>query len=475
MPRFNSRADWSAGVGGDGVALIVNGQVVDPGPGGAGDWLNDDEIAGARWTSYKDFRAVAINLSGQQRELRRGVFERVYAGGGRWATLGQGRWILDDGVETLPINSFGPDGSLATVVDRNAATGMWLNGRTLSTALVWDVQILSAAQAVWREADGPHAFGLPVPKLLPGESYGLRVAFDGVRWWVLYLAAGYNGQLVLHPFDSFDGYALTTPGALAYRADLVILGGAKHVIWATVESEQLGQIAGPYIAEEHFNLTDLLAKSAPAPTPSPEPTPVPVFHPNQLATIERIRAKYPTPLGATHPAFLIEVAQTLGVLLFKKDSGTHVTLPNGTNVSQDIVLYADDHEGFDILNDGEGAAKPTWSSKGTMVGEFVNVGTITPEPTPPVATAGEQLDASLKVLGTQIELLKGALAAQGAMIDTLRAKLDSAGSSDQINGVKVAIRADNGQYLCAEGGGGRDVNATRYAVGAWEIFTLERR
>ena len=310
------------------------------------------------------------------------MFERVYAGGGKWATLGQGRWILDNGIETPPINSFGPDGSLATVVDRDAATGLWLNGRTLSTALVWDVQILSAAQAVWREADGPHAFGLPVPKLLPGESYGLRVAFDGAKWWVLYLAAGYNGQLVLHPFDSFDGYAMTAPGAPAYRADLVILGGAKHVIWATVESEQLGQIAGPYLADGQFPLRDLLTHpDSTSEPPKPEP-PKPMDHPDQTQTITRIRAAYPTPLGAQHASFLIEVAKALGVFLFRKESGTRVTLPNGVSVSQDIIVYPD-REGFDILSDGEGAAKPTWGPKGQMVGELVDVSGIgTPEPKP---------------------------------------------------------------------------------------------
>ena len=265
MPRFNPTGDhWCAGVGGDGVALIVDGHVVDPGPGGAGDWLNDDEIACARWSSFEDFRAVAISTTGAHRELRRGVFEHVYGGGWRWATLGQGKWILDNGTETLPINSFGPDGSLATVVERVATTGLILNGVTLSTALVWDVQILSSTQAIWREADGVHAFGVPVPNLLPGASYGLRVACDGSQWWVLYLAADYNGQLVLHPFDSFDGYALTVPGAPAYRPDVAYADGRLWAIWATVESEQLGQIAGPYDVTQ-FQRVNLMP-STPIPT-----------------------------------------------------------------------------------------------------------------------------------------------------------------------------------------------------------------
>ena len=36
----------------------------------------------------------------------------------------------------------------------------------------------------------------------------------------------------------------------------------------------------------------------------------------------------------------------------------------------------------------------------------------------------------------------------------------------------VALQAFNGQYVCAEGGGGREVVANRNAIGAWETFGL---
>ncbi|MDQ1260903.1 MAG: hypothetical protein QG575_84 [Euryarchaeota archaeon] len=45
---------------------------------------------------------------------------------------------------------------------------------------------------------------------------------------------------------------------------------------------------------------------------------------------------------------------------------------------------------------------------------------------------------------------------------------------DQGNG-KVALQAANGQYLCAEGGGGDGVVANRNAIGAWETFTIVDR
>ncbi|MCA9742175.1 hypothetical protein KC734_11585 [candidate division KSB1 bacterium] len=37
---------------------------------------------------------------------------------------------------------------------------------------------------------------------------------------------------------------------------------------------------------------------------------------------------------------------------------------------------------------------------------------------------------------------------------------------------KVALQANNGQYICAEGGGGREVVANRNIVSDWETFTL---
>jgi len=38
---------------------------------------------------------------------------------------------------------------------------------------------------------------------------------------------------------------------------------------------------------------------------------------------------------------------------------------------------------------------------------------------------------------------------------------------------RVALRTDNGRYLCAEGGGGGEVNATRPTPGPWETFSVE--
>lgn len=52
--------------------------------------------------------------------------------------------------------------------------------------------------------------------------------------------------------------------------------------------------------------------------------------------------------------------------------------------------------------------------------------------------------------------------------------LHADGSGGEIaNGQQVALRANNGQFVCAEDGGGREVVANRDAIGPWETFTIE--
>jgi Fascin domain len=45
---------------------------------------------------------------------------------------------------------------------------------------------------------------------------------------------------------------------------------------------------------------------------------------------------------------------------------------------------------------------------------------------------------------------------------------------EELGNNQVALKASNGQYWCAEGGGGQVINANRTARGAWETFTIER-
>jgi hypothetical protein len=44
-----------------------------------------------------------------------------------------------------------------------------------------------------------------------------------------------------------------------------------------------------------------------------------------------------------------------------------------------------------------------------------------------------------------------------------------------VDGSRVALRTDNSNYVCAEGGGGGEINATRTQAGAWETLTVVKK
>jgi len=119
--------------------------------------------------------------------------------------------------------------------------------------------------------------------------------------------------------------------------------------------------------------------------PTMEPIPMPA---NQIETVRRVRAKYPTPLGARHWEFMVEVAQATGTLLYRKDGGDHVLIPAlNRYVSLDVVGRGALGDNWaDILGDAEGAAVPAWDVHPNAAGEYLDVSGIalpgTPAPVP---------------------------------------------------------------------------------------------
>lgn len=113
---------------------------------------------------------------------------------------------------------------------------------------------------------------------------------------------------------------------------------------------------------------------------------------DQSATVARIRAQFPTPLGARHAEFLRLLAAVIqgqpggaGAGLLRKSGGTTVTLPDGVTVAQDIICFPDGRI-FDCLGDGEGAATPSWSeAEGSPVDRsryYAVAGDTLPQPQP---------------------------------------------------------------------------------------------
>jgi hypothetical protein len=109
-----------------------------------------------------------------------------------------------------------------------------------------------------------------------------------------------------------------------------------------------------------------------------------------LEVVQAVRAQFPTPLYPNHSAaFLVALCKRLQqefpheppAGLRRKDAGNHTTLPDGTNVALDIVMYPD-ASAFDVLGSSETIAEPAWNFIGYLPRDwYVPVGgDSTPEP-----------------------------------------------------------------------------------------------
>jgi hypothetical protein len=232
---------------------------------------------------------------------------------------------------------------------------------------------------------------------------------------------------------------------------IVDLGARKtYFIWATLAELR----ALPFVTDAPTPIP-----VPPVPVPPKPPTPEPPVM-DYLAIITRVRAKYPTPLGARHWEFLVDVAQQTVTQLYRKEDDNSVKIPAlGVRVSLDIIGRGTlGNQWADILANSEGTADPVFQLKDTpALGEYVDVSGVAlpgqplPGPAPgPTPTPGPVPSPDV--------------------IASILARLDA------LEGPRaVTIQTNDGtHYLCAEGAGGGEVNATRTAVGGWEVFTIAR-
>ena len=212
--------------------------------------------------------------------------------------------------------------------------------------------------------------------------------------------------------------------------------------------------------------------------PIQEPPPVTI--PNYRSVVERIRAKYPTPLGARHWEFLVELAQATGTLLYRKNSGTNILIPAlGVRVNQNIIGRGTMGDAWaDVLTDAENTAAPTWDAHAGASGEYVDVSSVVlpgdgvpPVTTPPPITPPPDLSDLDAIISARITAALAPI-----QHDLAALKADAQGQTDHsLTGKRVALRADNGKYVCADGNAGPDkpLLANRDGVGSWETFELE--
>lgn len=228
---------------------------------------------------------------------------------------------------------------------------------------------------------------------------------------------------------------------------LLEAGDTRFVRYAAVDGLHAIAIVKPGESCLHILHTpELLAlplvAQPPIVVPPKEPTvptfPFPAGY-DPLPRLKAVRATFPTPLGSQHARFLIAACAAVGygAGLLKKDGGTHITLPNGVNVSQDWMVFQNG-SGCDFLSDGEGAAGVGWGDAQANPGTWVDVSGLVDvppvdppiDPPKPPDTTSEAIKAIMAILVAQDERIK-------AIEDTSPATVDLTGYARK--GDKVTV------------------------------------
>ena len=91
--------------------------------------------------------------------------------------------------------------------------------------------------------------------------------------------------------------------------------------------------------------------------------------------------------------------------------------------------------------------------------------------------SSDALARTVAALEAKVQALEAASVPSHAMVQrvaALEAKVHALEAASIQYGLSIALRTDNGHVICAEGGGGNEVNATRKTIGKWETFLVEK-
>jgi hypothetical protein len=210
----------------------------------------------------------------------------------------------------------------------------------------------------------------------------------------------------------------------------------------------------------------------------------PVAIPNHFAVIQRIDAEHPLLIATnsreTVREFYWRAACALHEhdpnwgMLSKSDSENHQTI-EGLRVSVDAVAYKGATPIVDILTsagDGPGTGGITWG-----VEEHRRESNLWVQP-PPFRSAdgghGETGGGGTGGTAHEIEKLRDLVKGLREEISALKGRFSALEEGALQYGSAVVLRTDSRNVVCAEGGGGGALNATRTDPGAWETFVVEK-
>lgn len=391
MPRFDSSGRLISGVG-SGVVAIDGRRIAD---GGVACWLADGV---AIYQNSTDDCLYEHSVSGEPRLVSVNGANAIAAGGGQWiAWLGfvglygpnglidpHGR-LAGTSQEQDGRGAASPDGHIAITDSENRGFLVVApDGRVtleVRATIALSMHLIDGQTAIWvDEHRRPRGVGRPAPAVPAFDLFAIRAVRVGDDWFVL---AGTHTGLVLYPWrDATQGWRLD---GLAFYPTAFVEGSLVRIAYARGAGERPEDLDEWRVDVASQPKVPLSATPSQPPTQPPTPEPPMPDIPNQTDVVTRVRAKYPTPLGAQHAQCLLEIAREIGQQagLLRKDSGTNIVLPDGTRVAQDIICFPDGRI-YDCLGDAEGEASPGWSeANGSPVdpARYYRVST-TPEPGP---------------------------------------------------------------------------------------------
>jgi hypothetical protein len=209
-----------------------------------------------------------------------------------------------------------------------------------------------------------------------------------------------------------------------------------------------------------------------------------VSTPNLEDEVVRLAARYPQLLKANTRTSCGTFTELVADELYDMDKGWGLLSKQpGQNQYKghavDAIIYRPTQQVVDILS-AAGAreegdprdAGVTWQHQPKRDGNewmlpvFVEEPGSGVPPVPPPAAVG-LIDS--RNLSFVIAALQSDIAEALSKIAALEARP----TGGALVSARVALRTDNGHYLCAEGGGNGEVHSRRDAVGGWETFTIE--
>lgn len=388
-----------------------------------------------------------------------------------------------------------PAGKLGYVDDGQAdVKSLVFDGRSVSRGAVTDVR--ASRQALVWSASG-RTWGIRLDQL--NQAHEIQAAPTEFRPipidtptgpWVLSLT---HTGFVLRPFGELNGYRFDNGGQTFYP-DAVWRNGLIVTIFTNANGEQSERVYDPQFSRVPLGVVAPVPAPAPAPIPVPVPStpkePVPMLGITdaQFSTLQRVRVQYgatvsPSEIGAILNEFTW-IHKDEGLGLQAKDGGTVAIQPvsnrtvwNGIrigNFGQDVLIGAS----VGLATPARGEVGP--ADPHTFVAPVRPVGAAVPgqAPTTPgdpstAAGGGAALDAEIAKLKRQIAILT---AQYGELKDLIANIEPTTNGTVSIDGVRVALRAENGKFVSAElDQPNVPMTANRESAFGWETFTLVRR